>query len=530
MKIFEKLRLQYLYILLAFIALLLLVWLIPIKYSFTQVPPTPKREFRAVWIATVQNLDWPSKAGLSPKTQREELVRQLNMHHRNGMNAVIMQVRPTSDAFFPSDFEPWSLFLSGEPGKAPEPYYDPLAFAIAESHKRNMEFHAWFNPFRILVDTSRYELDSLHISRKHPEWCVYYGKGMYFDPGIPEVRNYIIAIIMDVVRRYDVDAIHFDDYFYPYKLKDKDFPDETSFNHYKGEYSNMMKADWRRNNINQLIEILSDSIKTVKPYVKFGISPFGVWRNIQDDPDGSETRAGAPSYDAVYADVRYWLEQGWIDYIIPQVYWHIGRKVADYEVITSWWAKNTYGRHLYIGHAVYKAKAESSRKAWTDKNELPKQIAITRKTPEIQGSAFFRSRIFEKDPLGFTTRLRKEIYHNQALIPTMPWIDSIPPQPPRQIRTKDYQNGTLVSWQPPNMPDNFPDDLPTYYVVYRFRGRETGSIQNTDNIYAIVREPKLFLERQRGWFKRKFTFVVTSVDRLHNESHQGVVFSLKMKH
>lgn len=269
-------------------------------HSLAHAQTAPKREFRAVWIASVANIDWPSQKGLSSVTQMEEFRYILEEHQKNGMNAVIVQVRPTADALYPSQLELWSSWLTGKQGQEPNPPYDPLAFQIEEAHQRNMEFHAWFNPYRATFDTISANLSPQHITRTKPEWFIQYGDKIYFNPGLPEVRNYITRIILDVVRRYDVDGVHFDDYFYPYAIPNKPFPDDSTFARYPNGFKN--KDDWRRHNVDLLIKMVSDSLQATKPYVKFGISPFGVWKNKSAiDPDGSDTKAGSPTYYALYA-------------------------------------------------------------------------------------------------------------------------------------------------------------------------------------------------------------------------------------
>jgi len=293
-----------------------LLFLISILFCLNlQAQQAPKREFRAVWVATVNNIDWPSKQGLSTVQQKKEVIDILNMHAKNGMNAIIMQIRPTADAFYPSELEPWSRYLSGTPGKAPSPYYDPLQFWIDECHHRNMEFHAWLNPFRVSQNAGE-PLAANHIAFKHPDWIINYGGKLYFDPGLPQTREFVVKVVNDIVSRYDVDAIHFDDYFYPYPLKDE-FPDDQSFAQYNRGYSPEQKTAWRRDNVDMVIQMLSLNIKQTKPWVKFGISPFGVWRNKADDPEGSETTAGTTNYDHLHADILKWQKNGWFDFSLP---------------------------------------------------------------------------------------------------------------------------------------------------------------------------------------------------------------------
>ena len=279
-----------------FLALLLFAF-----YSSAAQNKPPLREFRAAWIATIGNIDWPSKQGLDATVQQQEFISIVETLRANHMNAVIVQIRPSADALYQSPYENWSRYLSGKQGVAPSPYYDPLAFMIEECHKRCLEFHAWFNPYRALVDATKNPNTRDHVTKQHPEWFVNYGGKKYFDPGLPEVRAYFTKIVLDVVKRYDIDAVHFDDYFYPYRIGKLEFPDFNSYRMYGGNFA--IKDDWRRDNVNRLIESLSKLIKKEKPYVKFGISPFGVWRNATKDPDGSLTNGGQTNYDDLFADV-----------------------------------------------------------------------------------------------------------------------------------------------------------------------------------------------------------------------------------
>lgn len=395
-----------------------------ILFFSTELTAQPVFEFRGVWIATVENIDWPSKKGLTVEEQKAEFIRVLNMHQSNGMNTVIVQVRPVADAFYPSQYEPWSEYLTGRQGLPPTPYYDPLEFMITETHKRGMEFHAWLNPYRATFRVGKSSISPSHITRIHPEWFVTYGTTKYFNPGLPEVQHHVGRVVKDIVERYDVDAIHMDDYFYPYKIPGKDFPDEESFNKYG---NGLKKEDWRRSNCDSIIKNLFQIIRTTKSNVKFGISPFGIWRNKSKDPRGSDTEGGSSNYDDLYADILLWLEKGWIDYVTPQLYWERGHKIADYDLLLDWWNKYSYGKHLYIGHGIYRA---GSNTAWKSKDELPMQIQKLRTYPTTQGSIYFSSKTFDKNPNGWNDSLRNNYYAYPALPPPMPWIDNTKPQKP----------------------------------------------------------------------------------------------------
>lgn len=380
------------------------------------VAAQPKQEFRAVWIATVDNIDWPSKKGIPVDSQKAEFIRILDLHKSNGMNAVIMQVRPATDAFYPSPYEPWSEWLSGIQGKPPSPYYDPLAFMITETHKRGMEFHAWCNPYRADFSIGKASIAPSHITRLHPTWFLDYGGKKYFDPGNKEAQAFVVEVIRDMTERYDVDAIHFDDYFYPYRIAGIEFPDSVSYQQYK---NGPAKDDWRRSNVDSVIVGLSRMIKQTKPWVKFGISPFGVWRNSDKDPRGSNTKAGQTNYDDLYADILLWLQKGWIDYVAPQLYWEFGHKAAPYEVLIDWWSKNTYGKHCYIGLGIYRA---GSSYAWKDSTLIPRQIELLRNTPNMQGMIFFSSKSFNKNPNGWNDSLRLHYFKEPAIVPEMEWM------------------------------------------------------------------------------------------------------------
>ncbi|MDE3212650.1 MAG: family 10 glycosylhydrolase, partial [Bacteroidota bacterium] len=312
----------------------------------------PKYEFRGVWIATVANIDFPSDKFENSDSIRQEFIHLLDLCQREGLNAVVVQIRPAADAFYPSPYEPWSEWLTGKQGQPPVPYFDPLKFMITQTHMRGMEFHAWMNPYRAVFDIHKSSIAPTHITRLHPDWFISYGGTLYFDPGNKEVQQYLNRVVRDVVRRYDVDAIHFDDYFYPYRIKGADFHDEVSYQKYGNGLS---LDDWRRSNVDSIIHMLSKTIKEERPYCKFGISPFGVWRNSTQDPDGSLTEAHQTDYDDLYADILLWLKRKWIDYVAPQLYWGIGRKGVPYEVLLDWWAHHAYGRQLYIGQGIYRA-------------------------------------------------------------------------------------------------------------------------------------------------------------------------------
>ena len=400
--------------------------------SFAQDGPV--YEFRGVWIATVDNIDWPQKNQFNVDSQKADFIRQLDLHKANGMNAMVVQVRPATDAFYPSPYEPWSQWLTGVQGKPPVPFYDPLQFMIEESHKRGLEFHAWLNPYRANFSIGKASIAPAHISRLHPEWFLSYGGKLYFDPGNREGQQWVLNVIRDIVQRYDVDAIHMDDYFYPYRIAGKEFPDAVS---YAADPRGLNREDWRRSNVDTIIYNIEKVIKDEKPWVKFGISPFGVWRNQDKDSTGSATQAGQTNYDDLYADILLWLKNGWIDYVAPQLYWEIGFKKAPYETLIEWWSRNTYGRHLYIGQGIYRSLEKSaSSAAWKNPNELPNQIKLLRNTPNVHGSIYFSSTSFDRNPNGWVDTLRNNYYNKPAQIPPMDWL-------PENPKKKNNQTGFI---------------------------------------------------------------------------------------
>ena len=389
-------------------------------FSLLQVVAQPKAEFRGVWIASVDNIDWPRRDQRNSNDQKAEFIRQLDMHEANGMNAVVVQVRPAADAFYPSPYEPWSQWLTGTQGKPPAPYYDPLQFGIEEAHKRGFEYHAWVNPYRANFSVGKASIASNHITKLHPEWFLQYGGTLYFDPGNKEAQAWVVEVIRDMVNRYDIDAVHMDDYFYPYRIAGKEFPDHKSY----AKYGNgMAKDEWRRSNVDSIIYKLNTVIHETKPWVKFGISPFGVWRNQDKDPLGSPTKAGVTNYDDLYADVLLWLEEGWVDYVAPQIYWEFSHKAAPFQPILEWWNANANGRHVYAGLGIYRAGTNA---AWKDRTQIPRQIDATRDQPNVQGQLYFSSTTFDKNPYGWNDTLRNNHYREKVTVPDMPWLPKKP--------------------------------------------------------------------------------------------------------
>ena len=466
-----------------------------------------KRQFRGVWIATVRNLDWPSKPGLSNRQLKKEYIEQIDKLRDLGMNAVIVQIRPTGDAFYPSEYEPWSEFLTGKQGQAPASSFDPLVFMINETHKRSMEFHAWFNPYRAIKNNLEARLSPKHIFFKHPDWFVEYGKDVYFDPGMEPARKFVEKVIADVVTRYDVDAVHFDDYYYPYRIEGRAFPDTLSFSLNHREFTPETKEDWRRDNINHLVKELYDTINQIKPWVHFGISPFGVWRNKSEDSDGSDTQTLQTNYDDLYGDARAWLQNGWLDYILPQCYQYLGRDIMDYRVVTKWWNDHNYGVNFYIGQGPFRLGDPNRGTPWTEGNEIDRQLYFNDSIPNISGSAYFRSETFLDNPLGVNDSLKKKFYKYPA-IPPSSHHDAARTFDVK-IKTLTYKvkkKRIILKWEA---------DLPEqvrYYVIYKSENSE-----NPKNIVEITAQSSITFKRE-SLGTEPYSLSITAIDKYRVES------------
>lgn len=370
------------------------------------------REFRGMWIATVTGRDWPVQAGAPAEQQQEELLALLDSAVARRLNTVIFQVRPTADAFWPSRYEPWSEYLTGTQGQ--DPGWDPLGFAVREAHRRGLGLHAWFNPYRIANHTDPGRLDPAHPARVHPEWVVPYGGRLYYNPGLPEVRQFVQHAMLDAVVRYRVDGVHWDDYFYPYPVAGQVFDDDAAYEAYGGDFPD--RAAWRRHNTDELVLGMARRLRRVKPWVRFGISPFGVWRNLATDPEGSDTRAGVQTYDDLYADTRKWVREQWIHYIVPQVYWNIGFAAADYAKLVPWWSQTVTGTgvQLYVGEALYKAGAAGQPAPWQDPAELSRHLTLCGEYPRVRGNVFFAAREVVADPIGAMSQVVADHYQRPA--------------------------------------------------------------------------------------------------------------------
>jgi uncharacterized lipoprotein YddW (UPF0748 family) len=472
-----------------------------------------KREFRGAWIQTVYQGEYKD---MTPTQMKKDFIRKLDVLQGCGINAIVFQVRPEADAFYKSALEPWSRFYTGKQGVAPEGEFDLMRFLIAECHKRAMEFHAWLNPYR--AGSENIAFAASHIINQYPGRFVRYNKLILFDPGQPQNRRFICNVVKDIVARYDVDAIHMDDYFYPYPVAGESFPDDRSFERYgipRG-YTAATRGDWRRENVNKLIEELKDVIHETKPWVRFGVSPFGIYRNKKSTPDGSGSETnGLQNYDDLYADVLHWVEEGWVDYNIPQLYWEIGHATADYATLLKWWAEHATNAHLYIGQDV----ARTMKAA-----QLKEKMADARALPAIKGNCFWPANELLWNNGGVADSLKRRFHRYPALIPAYTRMHDDRPTNVLKLAVDKQPDGALLQWQVKVSPGD--PSAAHYFVVYCFAKGEKIDLNDPAHIVKITRETSCFVPNHA---KRKgaFRFVVTAVDRYHNES-KGKRINLKL--
>lgn len=465
----------------------------------------PKREFRGAWIQAVNG----QFQGMSPQKMQETLISQLNILQEAGINAIIFQIRPEADALYASKYEPWSRFLTGVQGKAPNPYWDPLQFMIDECHKRNMELHAWINPYRAKTKGTA-SVAGNHPTKLYPDRFIEYDGQLYFDPGFPENRAYICRIVKDILERYDVDAIHMDDYFYPYPSPGKAIRDDVSFAQYGTGYAN--REDWRRNNVNQLIKEMHETIRATKPWVKFGISPFGIYRNQKNDPNGSQTN-GLQNYDDLYADILLWVNNGWVDYNIPQVYWEIGHPAADYQELVKWWATHANNRPLFIGQDVMRTVKNADLQN-PNIHQQARKMQLQRSYPAIEGSCQWYAAAVVDNPGNYRTTLTRYYHRYPALQPLYPFIDKKAPGKVRKVKDIWMSDGYVLFWTAPKAKTEM--DKAIEYVVYRFKKGEKRDIEDASKIVCITRNTFYKLPYENG--ETTYYYVITALDRLQNES------------
>ena len=415
----------------------------------SEKPPPVTREFRAMWIATVGNINWPSKPGLPVAEQKRELITLLDRAVDLRLNAIVFQVRPACDALYQSSMEPWSEYLTGRMGQGTSPLYDPLSFAVDEAHKRGLELHAWFNPFRARYFKAISPISSNHISQRQPHLVRKYGAYLWLDPGEPAVREHSLNVVLDVVRRYDVDGVHMDDYFYPYPERDRagsqiDFPDETSWRNYTSSGGKLARGDWRRDNVNRFVERLYTAVKKEKPYVKVGLSPFGIWR-----PGHPTQIRGFDAYERLYADSRKWLMDGWADYFAPQLYWSIAAQEQSFPVLHKWWSEqNRKSRHIWPGLSVHGTDGKRTPA------EVRNQVMANRQQPGSDGVIFWGARGLVENRKQVADLLKSEVYKEPALIPAFAWLDNEKPAKP-MLTVTESAKGSSASWSAPGMEKPF---------------------------------------------------------------------------
>ncbi|HAT61708.1 MAG TPA: hypothetical protein DCS83_04035 [Prevotella sp.] len=482
--------------------LFLLLMLLATIYSSAQ----NKREFRGAWIQCVNG----QFQGLSTQEIQANLIYQLDQLQRDGINAVIFQVRPECDALYASKYEPWSRFLTGIQGQAPAPYWDPLQWMIEQCHKRGMELHAWINPFRAKTKGTNV-LASNHIAMLHPERVFSYDNQLILNPGIPENRDYIYKIVQDIVSRYDIDGIHIDDYFYPYPVAGQQIPDSNQFRQHSNGFTNI--ADWRRDNVNIFIKGLCELIHKTKPWVKFGVSPFGIYRNLKNAANGSDTN-GLQNYDDLYADVLMWVNNGWVDYTAPQLYWQIGHPTADYETLIKWWNLNASNRPLYIGEDIERTCKYADLHS-PGSNQLMAKYKLHHEMNHVQGTVLWYSRLLADNYGNYASALHNNYWKYPALPPLMLFLDNKAPRKPRKMKPVWTSDGYILFWQAPKAKDW--GDTTERYVVYRFGKNEKLNINDPSKIVCITSEPIFKLPYLNG--KTKYIYVVTALDRVGNESH-----------
>lgn len=476
----------------------------------------PKREFRGAWIQMVNG----QFQGLTRDAMQQNLTAQLDALQRCRVNAVIFQVRAEGDAFYASPYEPWSRFLTGRQGTAPSPYWDPLAWMVTECHRRGMEIHAWINPFRAKTKGTK-ELAASHPYIKSPNRFFEHDGLLLFDPGLHENRTYICSVAADIVRRYDVDGLHIDDYFYPYPVKGVGINDRRTYENNRNGINNI--EDWRRYNVNVFIEMLHDSIHAAKPWVKFGVSPFGIYHNAKEGTSmpGSKT-AGLQNYDDLYADVLYWINKGWVDYTVPQLYWEIGHQTADYEELAKWWSRFAGGRPLFIGQDVERTVRAADLKD-NGKNQMEAKFRLQRTLRGVKGSCLWYSAAVARNEGNYATALEKIYHRTPALQPLFPFIDDKAPKKPTRLKAMWMPDGYYLFWTAPKGKGEM--DKARNYVVYRFAKGERIDLFDTSHIVCITPQTLIKLPYRGG--KEKFTYVVTALDRLQNES-KGAKVNVKL--
>ncbi|WP_190809231.1 glycoside hydrolase family 10 protein [Flagellimonas sp. S3867] len=491
-----------------------IVFLLLLLICFScSVYKAPKTEFRGVWVATVVNIDWPKNGNDNSEKKKKDFIEILDFYQDLNFNAAIVQIRTAGDAFYESDLSPWSKYLTGEEGVAPENFDKPLEWMIEETHKRGMEFHAWLNPYRATFDLDTTALSKEHDYYLHPEWMLKYGKKYYYNPGLHEVQQKLTHVIEEIVTNYEVDAIHFDDYFYPYKIKGEIFNDSLAFQTYG--LQNQTLDDWRRSNVDSLVKNVHKTIKQNKPWVQFGISPFGVWKNKSTDPNGSETRAGQTNYEDLYADPLLWIEKEWLDYLVPQVYWSMDYPPASHRIITQWWSKKVKNTNLYIGNGTYKIK-NNPDKAWKKKNEIPKQLSLARSTEEITGNIFFSAKSLIGKHENITKGLKKKFYKYPAQNPVgqIKTKRTLPAIVVESAQIHDRKLQICVSHE---------DSIPRFLQLYSIDRSDSNQKQLIGKRYLSVGQKQICSQIDLTKKQVKNKIGISLIDAYGNESQTQII-------
>ncbi len=468
----------------------------------------PKREFRGAWIQCVNG----QFKGIGTQTMQQTLAYQLDELQKDGCNAIIFQVRPECDALYASDLEPWSYYLTGKQGVAPNPYWDPLQWMVDQCHRRGMELHAWINPYRAKTKVAHSNAPS-HIVETHPERCFEYDGLTLLNPALKENRDFICDVVRDILQRYDVDGLHIDDYFYPYPTPGIAIPDAADYAAYGSGFDNI--GDWRRDNVNRFILQLSETVRATKPWVKFGVSPFGIYRNRKNASDGSNTN-GLQNYDDLYADVLLWAREGWIDYCVPQLYWQMGHTSADYVELIRWWDAHCGMVPLYIGEDVERTVKYPDPKN-PKRHQLPAKMALHRELPNVQGTVLWYAKAAVDNVGNYGTLLRTHYWQHPALQPLMPHIDRQPPKKPRKLKAIRVDDQRVLFWTPPK--GRGWRDEAVRYVVYRFERGETADLDDASHIVAVTTDTHYELPAQPS----RAVYYVTALDRMQNESEASKV-------
>lgn len=463
-----------------------------------------KREFRGAWIQCVNG----QFQGMSTGAIQQKLSRQLDILKADGVNAIIFQVRPECDALYKSDIEPWSRYLTGQQGRAPQPYWDPLQWMINQCHKRGMELHAWINPYRAKTKGTT-AMATSHVAIKHPDWIFPYGGQFILNPALKETTDYNCKVVDDIVSRYDVDGIHIDDYFYPYPVAGKQIPDQQLYQRMNHGFSNIQ--DWRRDNVSRFVKQLGETIHAVKPWVKFGVSPFGIYRNKRNDPNGSLTN-GLQNYDDLYADVLLWVNNGWVDYNVPQLYWEIGNRAADYKTLITWWNKHASARPLYIGEDIERT-AKYADPDNPKSHQLPAKHRLHQQMPNVKGTVLWYAKTAADNVGNIGHTLRDYYWRTPALPPLMPFLDDKAPKKVKGLKLVWTENGPQLTWKAPK--GKKWGDVANRYVIYRFEKGEKVDLSNASSILKVTYDESFKLPYVKD---KRFTYLVTALDRVGNES------------